>query len=203
MKTIILDKREYVLLNRKLATLGAGLKYACKPPEASPKVRWWRRFWRLGSKAAVVALVVVVLFGRVEAQEAPFAYGSWWASLGQAGQLLYLEGYKEGYFCGMLDVVPALDNIRPKEDEYFAFKLLRPVAQQSPFSKDIDLETMRRMISEIYRDPANMYIDTTSVIRVSADKLAGKPIEKALERYRAGVWEFKALREKLEQQKKK
>lgn len=48
-------------LIHKLVTLETELKHNQKLLEAPAKVGWWRRFWGLGSQAAVVALVVAFL----------------------------------------------------------------------------------------------------------------------------------------------
>lgn len=54
-------KEEYDSLIYKLATLESGLGQARKLLEAPKKVSWWKRLWGMGSKAAVVALVVAIL----------------------------------------------------------------------------------------------------------------------------------------------
>ncbi|MGO8763258.1 MAG: hypothetical protein ACLQUS_14835 [Desulfobaccales bacterium] len=54
-------QEEYDSLICKLATLEIELDQARMLLEAPAKVGWWKRFWGLGAKATVVALVVAFL----------------------------------------------------------------------------------------------------------------------------------------------
>jgi len=133
----------------------------------------------------------------------PSDHGKWWKSLTVSEQTTYISGLKDGYtHCNVYDIFPILDSMMKKEElETFYNKL----QSESPFLRhmyDIDIEVMRKNISELYKDPANTYIEPFEILCAAIDKIEGKSIEDKLKELRERPWRLKKVLEKKKIEKK-
>jgi hypothetical protein len=130
----------------------------------------------------------------------PSDNGKWWRSLTNSEQTMYIIGLQHGYeHCNVYDIFPILDAMM-KKDELKTF--YNKLVSESPFCRrmyDIDIEVMKKNISELYKDPANSYIEPFDILSVAIDRIEGKSVEARLKELRERPWNFK---KNIEQQKK-
>jgi hypothetical protein len=131
----------------------------------------------------------------------PSEHGKWWRNLTKSEQTIYIIGLRDGYeHCNVYDIFPILDGMMKKDElETFYNKL----QSESPFLRrmyDIDIDVMKKNISELYKDPANTYIEPFEILCVAIDKIEGKSIEAKLKELRERPWR---LKKRLEQNKRK
>lgn len=98
-------KEEYDSLIYKLATLESELGQARRLLEAPAKPPWWKRYWGVGSKAAVVLLVASVLLVGVAGGKGSDVGVQEWRTLGEAAKIMYMAGFSGGLQNGGLLMV--------------------------------------------------------------------------------------------------
>jgi hypothetical protein len=164
---------------------------------------WWGHLWI----SYVVLLSSILLFFAIFILHSKPLFGftpsdnaKWWKSLTNAEQGIYITGLRDGYeHCNVYDIFPILDGMM-KNDELSTF--YNKLESESPFLRhmyDIDIEVMKKNISELYKDPANTYIEPFEILCVAIDKIEGKSIEAKLQELREGPWR---LKKRLEDEKR-
>jgi hypothetical protein len=122
----------------------------------------------------------------------PSDQGKWWRSLNNSEKIIYLTGLKDGFDKFVTDLFPLLE----KKGEFNTF--YKHMESQSSFFRrmyDINTEVMQKSLSDIYKDPANTYIEPYDALCLAIDKIEGKSIEIDLQRLREFPWKMKKIME--------
>ena len=116
--------------------------------------------------------------------EAPDNFAKYWKFLTPGEKVAYLNGYEAGISKAFSETILVL-----KSPEY---KTNVPVRDQFPMLNIFlveDIDILSRVISNLYEDAANSYIQIDDMIHVAIDMISGKPTENSLQKARS-----KALR---------
>ena len=126
--------------------------------------------------------------------EEPVNYAALWRSLGSVGHVAYLRGVVDGTFnayktagqewlgSGYLFVTPEPENVRRVREKVSVGEL----APQIPV-----------VITDLYSDPANAYIELIHMVFIARDKIEGKNVEERLQDARKHTLDQHRLREQF------
>lgn len=131
------------------------------------------------SRQGVFCLVVVSMLlipVASTAEDGPYNYGAVWNGWSPQSRSAYLWGYKDGNFAAYW-----LAGKEWLKDEF----LSKP---ESPRVKQVreklflvfDGDAIAPVMTTIYKDPANTFVDLVDAARLSRDKLKGEDIEPGL-----------------------
>ncbi|MFI5176322.1 MAG: hypothetical protein ACHQKY_15785 [Terriglobia bacterium] len=137
-------------------------------------------------KKVIFFLVIVLASTQLRGAE-PYQYGQYWQGLSKDMKENYVNGFKDG-------VANALYHVRAKS---YLDKDPRTQKELKSFEeamKDlIDIHSNERVLAEVmtdlYKDPANVYIPSTEILVIAQAKLDGKPVEGRLLEQRKLVFE--------------
>jgi len=119
--------------------------------------------------------------------------GGMWNSLDDNNKISYILGVKGGIEICMyklVDWLPGFTTTKEEKDIFFAILedhsnfvgLFYDEAIVDDYNKFIDrLLTVTNIISDLYKDPANTYIDVSDMCLLASRKLRGEPIDSLLE----------------------
>ena len=142
-----------------------------------------------------IIYLLVLLLPCLAYAEAPDNVARYWSSLSPGEKIAYLNGYSAGVAQAFAETLLAV-----KSPEY---KSNLPIRDQVPAISITGIEEkdiLSKVISNLYEDPANSYIQLNDVISVAIDKIAGKPTESAIQSARSrAVYEHELLREWLKE----
>ena len=126
-------------------------------------------------RGAVLAFLALIVFGATgtTAQDGPlFNYGRRWNAWSPSSRSIYLEGFKDG-----------------QSRTYFAVWNDLPQARREPIRLATftlyDADALNDVMTSLYADPANTYVQSDDMVYIARDKLSGKDIEPVLRSARA------------------
>lgn len=107
-------------------------------------------------------------------QAQPTRYGDIWSDLSRNEKYLYLTGYQEGIATFLGESIPQMARCECREPKEAGLNRVQHAFQA--VRVDFDLETVAKVITDIYKDPANVFIMFPQMVRLAVDKLKGKDI---------------------------
>jgi len=115
----------------------------------------------------------------ISLSQTPYNYGKMWESWPSIAQITYIEGFISGVLDGVYKyrfykTCPNSESEYPKLPEKISEQLI----------STSEIEGIWKVVSDLYKDPANAYIDIDNMIYLAHDKLRGKDIEKDLQLFR-------------------
>lgn len=141
--------------------------------------------------------LLVLLLPCLAYAEAPDDFAQYWRFLSPGEKVAYLDGYKAGIADAFLETVSVLHSPEYKSN--------LPARDQFPVLGILEVEDMdilSKVISNLYEDPANSYIQLNDIIRVAKDKIAGKLTESALQSARSKALRAHELKHELMRKEK-
>jgi len=122
--------------------------------------------------------------------------GQMWNSLDDNNKIVFIMGVKEEIEMCMYKLADWLPAFTNKEGAVLFFAILADhehfvgLFYVDDYNKFLDLlKTVVKIVSDLYKDPANTYISVANMRLLASRKLRGEPIESLLEEFRG-----KALR---------
>ncbi|NIM97215.1 MAG: hypothetical protein GTO24_03730 [candidate division Zixibacteria bacterium] len=124
----------------------------------------------------LIILLCLLLFSPVQAEEERTKWGEVWNSWTELQKYLYLWGYKDGMVKSEslhnAIVLPLVSQKCPRE-------VLSKYLEAAPPIRDLfpDLDVLKDVMTEFYKDPANTYLEFDTILWVSHLKLNGESAE--------------------------
>lgn len=145
------------------------------------------------NKIISVILLLVCMVSVVAAGEA-FDYAARWKAWDASSRAAYVAGVTEAIPIAFFTTKGSLTKkLSPKEE----LQILDTLKFASPIEKKKIIEVM----TDIYQNPANSYIETAKIFIFAQDKIEGKDISKALEDAREQAYDLYKLEQKMKQEK--
>jgi hypothetical protein len=107
-------------------------------------------------------------------QARPTRYGDLWSQLSQNEKYFYLSGYQDGIATFLGASLPQMAGCECREPKEAGLNRVQHTFQA--VRVDLDLETVAKVMTDIYKDPANVFIMFPQMVRLAVDKLKGKDI---------------------------
>lgn len=122
----------------------------------------------------ILALIVMTATSAVRAAD-PFNYGRYWLSLSVEAHSAYVDGVVDGinhaFKQAAAEWLESGERFRESERVERARKKIFPM-----FGRD----TLLPVMFDLYKNPANAFVDPVTVLYLSRDKLLGESIDRAL-----------------------
>lgn len=127
----------------------------------------------------------------------PYNYAELWRSWGSVGREAYLDGVVDGtanaYFkagnawlgSDVFHAKPELEKVRRVRDEVF----VRAQRPQIP-----------AVMTDLYSDPANVYVSLIDMVFIARDKLGGKDIDRPLQEARKSALDTHRVMEQMKRE---
>ncbi|MFY9610604.1 MAG: hypothetical protein WAU45_18585 [Blastocatellia bacterium] len=115
-------------------------------------------------------------------QTQPGRYGDLWLRLSDNEKYFYVTGYEEGISSFLGESIVALAGCDCREPKEAALNRIQGTFQS--VRVDLDSGTVAKVMTDIYKDPANVFIMFPQMVRLAIDKLKGKNIEEDIVRTR-------------------
>lgn len=122
------------------------------------------------------------------AQDKPTKYGEIWASLSDSQKFMYLQGYRDG-INATVSVGFIFTQDCPGQPPYKMNQVSKKVLP------DFDNTTITKVMTDIYKDPANVFIPFSAMVGFANNKLNGENIEEKLRTIRKAVVELQQKNE--------
>jgi hypothetical protein len=142
-------------------------------------------------KITIIFIIVIFLLSFVGVSylaEEPPNFSKRWNSLSDYGKVAYLLGLGEGLGIGFLDCVNWLTPYFPEKKEGEKIRAYIPIGINKYFKYvnfiSTNEEVVIKVISDLYKDPANAYINTPKMSFLAYRKLKGESIESSLRELR-------------------
>lgn len=138
-------------------------------------------------KIIIIFIIVCCLLYFIEifclSEESPNQYlGKAWNNLEEGERLFLIAGFSLGMkalFDYALDEVESITiQTKPRNN-----LVLKEFMDFRDFLSN-HLEAIYKMVDDLYKDPANMYIEFTQIIKIAYQKLVGEDIEPLLQKAR-------------------
>jgi hypothetical protein len=124
-----------------------------------------------------------------------YNFAQWWSNLSVQAKHSYIDGVK--------DAVPrtylsALNEWIPKDEQYKTSESERvSIVRRAVFLMRFTSASIVLVMTDLYKDPSNMFIDTIDMVYVARDKLNGENIEGRLTDARKAAVKNHELNEKM------
>jgi hypothetical protein len=127
---------------------------------------------RRGFVSAMLALIVFSATDTTAQNSGPFNYGKRWNAWSKSERSIYIERFRDGQSRTYFTVSGDLPSARRGELLAATFTLY-------------DNDILTSVMTSLYADPANTFVQNDDMVYISRDKLNGKDIEPALRDARA------------------
>lgn len=131
--------------------------------------------------------------------EGPPNFANFWTSMNAHEQTFYLEGYSQGVLYGIFEMAVIYNNEEDREKTEKERQLIKKIYLRD---NSIDMKVLSKVITDLYSDPANSYIETNEMIFLAKDKLQGQPIDEKLIRARKYAHDTHKFRQNLMKDKR-
>ncbi|MGE0885682.1 MAG: hypothetical protein AB7P14_19205 [Blastocatellales bacterium] len=128
----------------------------------------------------LIALLFLLCTSIAIAQDKPTKYGEIWVSLSDSQKFMYLQGYRDG-INATVSVGFILTYDCPGQPPYKMNEVSKKVLP------DFDNNAITKVMTDIYKDPANVFIPFSAMVGLANDKLNGENIEEKLRTLRKAV----------------
>ncbi|HVO11066.1 MAG TPA: hypothetical protein VMX54_10045 [Vicinamibacteria bacterium] len=141
----------------------------------------------------------------VAASDEPFNYATFWANWSAEARYAYVEGVYGTIGRTYVAAVEELLQLRPEASPgvlraAFASPKARKLLERVSLSEDIKSQ-IPEVVTDLYRDPANAFIDTTEMVYIARDKLGGKDVQRILAAAREFALEYHRIDRERKQKK--
>ncbi len=108
----------------------------------------------------------------------PYHYGQYWESLTKEMRVQYVAGFKDGMASASYHLKgKAYLDQNPKDQKH----LRRSEATIQDLTHiHSDQQTLAKVMTDLYKDPANMYVPLSEMLVIAQSKIDGKPVEDML-----------------------
>ncbi len=140
-------------------------------------------------KIRILFLIMVFLTipNIVLAEQAPPNLSKYWQSLTINERICFLNGHNDGSLKVFLEIYGMISQPLNKSES----DNLEQLFTEMYINYDaIDLTVLSNVISVLYNEPANSYIEIVDVVRISRYKIQGKSVDNKLLKARKKVQEF-------------
>lgn len=144
----------------------------------------------------------VILFGLFTISVSCFAdsllnYRDDWLSMSDASRTSYVMGYKNGAYNLLMNLsISIFPDILAIKNKKLALDYENIDSNSRRLSK-LSSSVIAEVMTDLYKDPANAYVEEYIMLEIAADKINGKPIEKSLEWARKRQEKLNDLQRKL------
>jgi hypothetical protein len=140
-------------------------------------------------KIRILLLIMIFLTvpNIVLAEQAPPDLSRYWQSLTIDERICFLNGHNDGSLKVFLEIYGM---ISPPLNKTESDNLEQLFTEMYVNYDAIDVTVLSNVISELYNEPANSYIEIGDVVRISRDKIQGKSVDNKLLKARKKVQEF-------------
>jgi hypothetical protein len=121
--------------------------------------------------AAFLLLFATQAFGQIPMPK----YSEAWSNASHEIRMAYLEAYQSGVWDA---VIIGTFHIQTKCPHSEQLNMMNQIKEQ--LFTTIDYDTIIKVITDLYRDPANTYISWAQMLRLAKQKLEGKDIKEYL-----------------------
>ena len=125
-------------------------------------------------KTAILALVIVGATDTAAQNDGPYSYGRQWNSWSPSSRLIYLQGFRDGQSHTYFALLGDLPGSRREALRLETFTMF-------------DGDVLSNVITSLYADPANTFVQNDEMVYIARDKLSGKDVELMLRSARARV----------------
>ena len=154
----------------------------------------------------LIFLLILILFANLSASGEPYNYREVWNSWTDYQRYIYLWGFSDARKQIWVDIIEIIKEFR--EDKTLSLYELKSLidltnkisiietnASITDYEEiniglqPLDLKVIREIMNDLYRDPANAYINFEYMAFMAKDKLSGRPIENKLAEKRKSIKE--------------
>lgn len=136
----------------------------------------------------IIAVCLLSFVGLSYLAEEPPNFSKRWDSLSDYGKVAYLIGLGEGLGQGFLDCVNWFTPYFPEKKEGEKIRAYIPIGINKYFEYvnfiSTNEEVVIKVMSDLYKEPANVYISTPEMSFLAYRKLKGESIESLLRELR-------------------
>ncbi len=115
-----------------------------------------------------------------------FNYGEQWNKASIPEKTQFMEGYQSGYTMGVMNATKQFMPTTSEEEKEKAFKTASIIFSERRLGKDMLINVILAM-DQLYKDPANHYIDKGVILELALDKVRGRDISDDLLKQRKSV----------------
>jgi hypothetical protein len=127
--------------------------------------------------------VMLLISNTIQAVDAT-SFGNNWNGMSQSERNLYVTGVIDGSNQSLAMVTNLIKRDTSINDPA-KVKIMQLIEES--YVIRIDNKSLISVVNDIYKDPANTFIDETTIIYLAQDKLRGKDIEPDLKFYRGAI----------------
>ncbi len=129
-------------------------------------------------KIRILFLIVFLLtIPNIVLAEVPANQSKYWQSLTANERTYYLYGHQDGIYKNFFEMFDIISKPLDKSESY---KLNQLFTEMIIDYKVIDVTVLSNVISDLYNDPANSYIEVGDMTRIARDKIQGKSVDNKL-----------------------
>jgi hypothetical protein len=121
-------------------------------------------------------IIAILLVPRTLLLGDPRDHGKYWNSFSQEQKEAYVIGVRDGLETGVFNTVQLLEEQSGK-------KLISDATAKPLLDillLDLDPEVLSKIITSLYQDPANSYVNLDDMMFIANSKLKGRPIDDSL-----------------------
>lgn len=138
-------------------------------------------------KTLTIILWLLVGMVNIAVADEPFDYASRWNAWDVYTKTAYVIGVKEGISTAFFTFTGNLTKKTSPKEELLIMNILN-------LGSVIERKKIIEVMTDIYKDPANSYIETTQIFLFAQEKIKGQDISKSLENKRRQIYEFYKLK---------
>lgn len=129
-------------------------------------------------KILTVGVISLLLVSAVYAEE-KFNFGEKWTKSTIPEKISFLEGYHSGYIFGVLNATKFFLPTKTDQEKEEAFKKASMIYSDRLLGNDM-LVNLTLVMDQLYKDPANGYIEKGVILELALSKLRGRDISQDL-----------------------
>jgi len=143
------------------------------------------------TKITIILIIVFCLLYFIEISclaKEPVNYGEFWNILSEHEKIIYLLGLRDGIKTVTTDCTMRFAPYLRKESESqkVGLDFFNEYADYVNFLST-ENATVKKIIDDLYKDPANTYINFITITKIAYQKLKGENIEPLLQEARKGA----------------
>lgn len=113
------------------------------------------------------------------AADEPFNHGRQWSQASIPEKTHYMEGYQAGYTMGVMNTTKQFMPTATEVDKEKAYKTATMIFAERRLGADM-LTSVILTMDQLYKDPANTFIDKGIILELALDKVRGRDINEDL-----------------------
>jgi hypothetical protein len=140
-------------------------------------------------KTLAIILLLTGIISIAKADE-PYDYAARWNTWDVYTRTAYVIGVTEGISTAFFTTKGNLTKKPTPKEELLIMDILN-------FGSGIERKKIIEVMTDLYQDPANSYIETTKIFLYAQERIKGKDISRALENARRQEYELHRLEQKI------